>query len=73
MVAADGSAPVGTVTVTDGSKVIATATLSAADKGKVDIALPALKRGVHLIRTSFTGTGDYQNSRSRIPAPVLIY
>ena len=73
VVAADGSAPTGTVTVTDRGKVIATATLSAASKGKVDITLPALERGVHLIRTSFTGTGDYQNSRSRIPVPVLIY
>ncbi|GAA1975238.1 pullulanase-type alpha-1,6-glucosidase [Microbacterium pumilum] len=73
VVAADGTAPTGTVTVTDGGRVIATATLAAADKGKVGITLPSLKRGVHVIRTSFTGTGEYQNSRSPIPVPVLIY
>ncbi|MET0735603.1 MAG: pullulanase-type alpha-1,6-glucosidase [Microbacterium sp.] len=73
IVASDGSAPTGTVTITDNGTVIATVTLTAAAKGKVDITLPKLSRGVHLIRTSFTGSGDYENSRSFIPIPVLVY
>ena len=73
VIAVDGSAPAGTVTVTDNGKVIATATLAAAAKGKIDIALPALSRGTHLIRTSFAGGADYENSRALIPIPVLIY
>jgi pullulanase-type alpha-1,6-glucosidase len=71
--AADGSAPTGTVTVTDNGKVIATATLGAAAKGKIDIALRTLARGAHLIRTSFAGSTDYRSSRALIPVPVVIY
>ncbi|TQJ30150.1 pullulanase-type alpha-1,6-glucosidase [Microbacterium sp. SLBN-146] len=73
VLAADGSAPVGTVTVTDNGRVIATATLAAKDRGKIDIALPRLGRGIHLIRTSFTGAGDYEDSRTFLPLPVLVY
>lgn len=73
ILAADGTAPVGTVTVTDGGKVIATLELTAAAKGKVSIALPQLSRGVHLIRTSFDGKSGYADSRAIIPIPVLIH
>jgi pullulanase-type alpha-1,6-glucosidase len=73
ILAADGSAPVGTVTVTDGGKVVGTAELTAAAKGKVSITLPPLARGLHLIRTSFTGAPGYEDSRAIIPVPVLIY
>ncbi len=71
--AADGSAPTGTVTITDNGKVIATATLTAAAKGKVDITLPKLARGIHLIRTTFTGSGDFEDSRFPIPVPVIVF
>ncbi|SIT86829.1 pullulanase-type alpha-1,6-glucosidase [Microbacterium sp. RU33B] len=73
IVAEDGSAPVGTVTVTDNGKVIATAPLAAAAKGKVDIALPKLARGIHLIRVSFTGADGWNDSRGIIPLPVFVY
>ena len=73
ILAADGSAPVGTVTVTDRGVVIATAELSADADGKVDIALPALGRGLHLLRTTFTGGDSYNDSRAVIPVPVLIW
>ena len=73
VVAADGTAPVGTVTVTDGGKVIATAQLTAADKGKVAVALPKLGKGVHLIRTSFEGSAGFADSRTLVPVPVLIH
>ena len=67
------AAPVGTVTVTDKGKVIATAPLAAAAKGKLDIALPALGRGIHLLRVSFTGADGFADSRAVIPLPVLIH
>ena len=67
IIAADGSAPVGTVTVTDRGEVIATVELAAAAKGRVDIALPALGRGLHLIRTTFTGGDGYNDSRAAHP------
>lgn len=73
IVAKDGSAPVGTVTVTDNGKVVATAPLAAPAKGRVDIALPTLGRGLHLIRVSFTGAEGWNDSRGIIPLPVLIY
>ena len=73
ILAADGSAPVGTVTVTDRGAVIASAELSATAGGKVDIALPTLSRGVHLIRTTFTGADGYTDSRAVVPVPVLIW
>ncbi|GAA1924080.1 hypothetical protein GCM10009775_15520 [Microbacterium aoyamense] len=69
----DGSAPTGTVTVTDNGKVVATATLTAAAKGRIDIALPKLSRGIHLIRTTFTGSGDYEDSRFPIALPVIVF
>ncbi|MDY0908369.1 pullulanase-type alpha-1,6-glucosidase [Microbacterium sp. CFBP9034] len=73
VVSADGAAPVGTVTVTDKGAVIATAELTAADKGKVKVALPTLSRGLHLLRTSFEGGPGFQDSRTIVPVPVLIY
>ena len=73
VVAADGSAPVGTVTVSDGDTVIATVELGAAAKGKIDIALPSLGRGIHMLRTSFTGAEGWNDSASQFPVPVVIY
>lgn len=73
VVASDGSAPVGTVTVTDGGKVVATVELTAAAKGKIDIALPSLGRGIHLLRTSFDGADGWRDSRSLFPVPVVVY
>ncbi|WP_127473397.1 pullulanase-type alpha-1,6-glucosidase [Microbacterium sulfonylureivorans] len=73
VVAADGTAPVGTVTVTDGGVVIATVALTAADKGKVRVALPKLGKGLHLLRTTFDGAAGFKDSRAIVPAPVLIY
>ncbi|WP_461475143.1 pullulanase-type alpha-1,6-glucosidase [Microbacterium sp. HJ5] len=72
VVSADGTAPVGTVTVTDGGKVIATAELAAADKGKVSITLPKLAKGLHLIRTTFDGAAGFKDSRAIVPSPLLI-
>jgi pullulanase-type alpha-1,6-glucosidase len=73
IVAADGSAPVGTVTVSDGGAVIATVELTASAKGRIDIALPSLSRGIHMLRTSFTGAEGWNDSQSLFPVPVVIY
>lgn len=70
--AADGSAPVGTVTVRDGSTVVATTELTASDKGRVSVTLPQLSRGLHFLRTSFTGGPGYRDASSLAPVPLLI-
>ncbi|SFS13494.1 alpha-1,6-glucosidases, pullulanase-type [Microbacterium sp. cf046] len=71
--AADGSAPVGTVTVTDGRTVLATIEVDASANGRIDIVLPKLSRGIHLLRTSFEGADGWKDSRSQYPVPVVIY
>ncbi|WP_345800645.1 pullulanase-type alpha-1,6-glucosidase [Microbacterium sp. AZCO] len=72
VVAADGSAPQGTVTVTENGKIIATAPVEAAAKGAISISLPKLARGTHLLRVSFTGGEGWADSRSVVPLPVVI-
>ncbi len=57
VVAEDGSAPVGTVTIYDGRTEIATAELTAESNGRITIDVPKLKRGVHLLRAGFDGEG----------------
>ncbi len=69
----DGSPAIGTVTITDNGKVVATVELDAADKGRVTVGVKLSERGVHMIRTTFTGVGDHQDSRAMIPVPVLVY
>jgi len=73
VVAEDGSAPEGTITVTDGRKVVATAELAASAGGRFSVALPRLSRGLHLLRTSFAGGGDHGDSRMIAPVPLLVY
>ena len=68
-----GEAPVGTVTVADNGKVIATQPLIAAAKGKIEVTLPTLARGIHLLTVSFTGAPVFEDSRSALPAPVVIH
>ncbi|MFC9561159.1 ExeM/NucH family extracellular endonuclease [Agromyces sp. NPDC056965] len=72
VVAHDGSKPVGTVTITDGSTVIATVELDAADKGRFSVTLPDLARGVHVLRSNFESTAPYADSRS-FAVPVLVW
>ncbi|WP_255305011.1 pullulanase-type alpha-1,6-glucosidase [Microbacterium sp. 3J1] len=70
---ADGSAPVGTVTVRDRGKVVATVELTTASAGSVSVAVPKLGRGLHLLTVSFDGTEPWQDSRGRLPLPVIVY
>ncbi|MDJ1114352.1 pullulanase-type alpha-1,6-glucosidase [Microbacterium dauci] len=73
VIAVDGSAPVGTVTVMEGSKTLASAELPASAKGRIDLPLPKLSKGVHVLRTSFTGAEEHADSRSLLPIPLLVY
>jgi len=70
---ADRSAPVGTVTVSDGGRVLATADVPASARGRVSVALPALPRGLHLLRVSFSGGAAHGDSRAVLPVPVVVY
>ncbi|MFD4422291.1 pullulanase-type alpha-1,6-glucosidase [Agromyces sp. NPDC058484] len=70
--ALDGSRPQGTVTITDGSTVIATVELAESDRGRIAVKLPKLSRGLHIIRASFDGGEGYGDSTS-FPVPILIW
>ncbi|MGW1806438.1 Ig-like domain repeat protein [Streptomyces sp. NPDC002078] len=54
-VSATGTTPTGTVRVYEGSKVLATGTLSG---GKVTITLPKLSRGTHTLHAFYTGSAS---------------
>lgn len=69
----DGSAPIGSVTVRDGGKVVATVELTAADKGRITVTVPRPSRGVHLLSVRFDGTEPWQDSRSRSLLPVIVW
>jgi 5'-nucleotidase len=67
----DGSDPVGTVTITDRGRTLTTVTLAAADHGRVHVNLPKLSRGVHLLRSAFTGNG-YVASHSGVSVVAIL-
>lgn len=69
----DHSAPVGTVTVTDNGTTVATVTLDADDRGRFSVTLPALRRGLHVVRVTFTGAPGWLDSRARGVLPVVAY
>ncbi|WP_157008161.1 5'-nucleotidase C-terminal domain-containing protein [Agromyces laixinhei] len=72
IVSDDGSNAVGTLTVSDGSQVIATAEIGADDGGEFTVELPALSRGVHVLSSSFDGAAPYTDSTS-FRVPVLVW
>jgi 5'-nucleotidase len=69
--AADGTVPVGTVTIYDGRRVLTTVDLTAASGGNVKLTLPRLARGVHILTSTFTGAA-FVDSRSK-PSVVLVF
>lgn len=72
VLAEDGIAPTGEVTIYDGDQAIATATLTAEDGGVVKVKLPALAKGVHQLSASYAGSETVKPSES--PAvPVLVW
>lgn len=57
-------APTGTLRAYDGSRVVATVTLTAANGGRITIRLPRLKVGRHSISIRYAGGGQVLPSRS---------
>ena len=70
VVAADGSAVTGVVTVTDGGVQVATATLTARDHGRVKFTLSSLAIGTHTLQAQFAGTDTLASSSS--PESVVV-
>ncbi|MGX5694853.1 pullulanase-type alpha-1,6-glucosidase [Agromyces soli] len=70
--AADGSTPIGTATVYDGDRVVAVVELDEAAAGVIDVKLPKLKPGVHLIRVEFEADEPYRDAAT-LPVPVLAW
>ncbi|WP_127792172.1 pullulanase-type alpha-1,6-glucosidase [Agromyces sp. LHK192] len=70
--ATDGSRPIGTVTVTVDGAVVATERIERADRGRFDVKLPKLGRGLHWVQASFDGDPGYADTRFT-PAPILLW
>jgi hypothetical protein len=69
----DGIVPVGEVKVFDGGALVATAQLTAEDNGRLSIAVPSARTGVHLLTAEFAGSEQLRSSRTLWPAFVLIF
>ncbi len=65
-----GVIPTGTVSVLDGSTVVATGELGA--NGRVTIPVAGLDRGIHLITVRYEGTGQLDGDRS-LPRIVFVW
>jgi hypothetical protein len=72
VMALDGSAPLGTITVLEGDTVLATAEVTADSAGRFKAKLPKLPAGVHLIRTTFDGGEGYADSQS-FTVPLVLW
>lgn len=72
IVLADGGVPpTGEVTIYDGTEAIATATLTAKDRGSIKVKLPTLDRGVHRLWASYAGSDTVKPSEGpKIPVVV---
>lgn len=69
---ADGSAPVGVVRVRRGGVTVATATLTAASKGRATVLLPKLKRGTRWISAVYDGNASTLAATSRSARVVVV-
>lgn len=67
-----GVVPTGEVKIYDGSKVIATVNLTAADNGRVTLQLPKFSRGVHLVSAKYLGNSQLNPSTS-FPSVLLVW
>ncbi|MCW3494370.1 5'-nucleotidase C-terminal domain-containing protein [Microbacterium sp. SSM24] len=72
VVAEGGVRATGEVTIYDGTTVIATATLTAKDRGVVKVKLPALGTGLHKLSVSYAGSDTVRASKSPT-VPLLIW
>ena len=64
--------PTGTVTVYDGSTLIATVELTAEDEGRVKVKLPRLCVGEHSIWAKFSGSETVTSSETT-PVTVVVW
>lgn len=71
VVSAAGEKPVGTVSVTDNGKALASAVLTAQSNGRVTITLPRLAKGLHILRAQFAGDGFVTSTSLPVPVVVL--
>ncbi|MFB8386036.1 bifunctional metallophosphatase/5'-nucleotidase [Microbacterium sp. NPDC055910] len=71
VIAAKGT-PTGEVAIFDGNRRIATATLTAKDRGVVSVTLPTLSRGLHLLSATYAGSDAHDGSKS-FRFPVLVW
>jgi 5'-nucleotidase len=72
VVADENPAPIGQVTIYDGSHAIATVELVASDHGRVVVPISGLARGVHQITARFVGDDQFSTSHS-LPDLLLLY
>lgn len=69
VVGSRGIVPTGDVQVWDGRKLVATVTLGT--NGRATVALPALSRGIHLIKATYGGNAQLGASTG-LPIPLLV-
>lgn len=63
--------PTGKVVVTDGGRVIARTTLSSAQRGRVTISLPRMRKGTHKLVVKYLGSTRVRPSASRVTTVTL--
>jgi 5'-nucleotidase len=72
VVAENGVKVTGDVTIYDGTTAIATATLTAKDRGIVKVKLPALSAGLHKLSVAYGGSDTVRPSKSPT-VPLLVW
>ncbi|WP_448002603.1 pullulanase-type alpha-1,6-glucosidase [Agromyces bauzanensis] len=70
--AADGAAPVGTVTVLDGDQAVGTALVGTETDGGFEVKLPKLGAGIHVLTVTFDGGEGYADSQS-VPIVIVLW
>ncbi|WP_431804441.1 pullulanase-type alpha-1,6-glucosidase [Microbacterium sp. bgisy203] len=69
----DRSAPLGTVTVTDNGRVVATVELREGDRGRFSATVPKVSRGIHVLRVTFDGAPGWADARAKGVLPIIAY
>lgn len=72
VVAENRAVVTGEITIYDGSKEIATATLVAKDRGVVKVKLPKLSKGLHKLSVSYSGSDTVKPSEGPT-IPILVW
>ncbi|MCU1409230.1 MAG: hypothetical protein JWM23_1310 [Microbacteriaceae bacterium] len=64
--------PTGPVTIYDGTKAVATVTLTTGDNGKAKVKLPKLSRGLHVLTARYAGSDTVKASTS-VPDVLILW